>query len=78
MGLQQALFDKHGILMIALPPYHPDYNPTELVFSTLLARLCSEHAIYNSMYVNNFKDAILKYPFLNYQMWYLFTSTVDL
>ena len=27
VGLQHALFQEHGILMIALPPYHPDLIP---------------------------------------------------
>jgi len=58
VGLQHALFQEHGILMIALPPYHPDFNPTELVFQTLLSRLCSERARYNSINANDFKDAI--------------------
>ena len=58
IGLQQALFEEHSILMIALPPYHPDFNPTELVFQTLLSRLYSERARYNSINADNFKDAI--------------------
>ena len=32
--------------MIPLPPYHPDLNPTELVFQTLLQRLASLRARY--------------------------------
>ena len=58
IDLQKALFEEHGVLMMALPPYHPDYNPTELVFQTLLSRLCSERARYNSINADNFKDAI--------------------
>ena len=58
ISLQQALFEEHGILMMALPPYHPKFNPTELVFQTLLSRLCSERARYNSINADNFKDAI--------------------
>ena len=37
--LQEVLFLKHGILMITLPPYHAELNPTELVFRALLMRL---------------------------------------
>ena len=44
--------------MIALPQYHPDFNPTELVFKALLARLRSERARYNSADAEDFKDAI--------------------
>ena len=58
IGLQNSLFEDHGILMIALPPYHPDFNPIELVFQTLLARLRSERARYNSTDADDFKDAI--------------------
>ena len=39
IGLQEELFQNHGILMITLPPYHPDFNPTELVFQTLTTRM---------------------------------------
>ena len=35
IGLQEALFKKHNVLMVTLPPYHPDFNPTELVLNIL-------------------------------------------
>ena len=40
--LQDHLFECLGILMIPLPPYHPELNPTELVFNTLVQRLRSK------------------------------------
>ena len=41
IGLKGELFKNDEILMITLTPYHPDFNPTELVFNTLLQRLTS-------------------------------------
>ena len=32
IGIQHTLFEDYGVLMISLPPYHPEFNPTELVF----------------------------------------------
>ena len=43
-ALQKILWEDHGILMITLPPYHPELNPTELVFSTLVTRMRSQRA----------------------------------
>ena len=42
--LQENLFECLGILMVPLPPYHPELNPTELVFNTLLMRLRSKQS----------------------------------
>ena len=58
IGLEGALHDVHGVQLIMLPPYHPDFNPTELVFNTLLQRLNSEKARYNSIDAEDFLDAI--------------------
>ena len=41
--LQENLFNDLGILMVPLPPYHPELNPTELVFNTLVQRMRSNH-----------------------------------
>ena len=57
-GLQETLFLDHGILMISLPPYHPDLNPTELVFNTLLQILVQDHARFNSNCSAIFKECI--------------------
>ena len=59
-GLEEALWDIHGINMVFLPPYHPELNPTELVFHTLLERLKSEKARYMSLDAYDFMDAIVK------------------
>ena len=58
MGLQESLFRDHGILMITLPHYHPDYNPTEFVFRSLLERIRSEWARYKSLNADDFFYAI--------------------
>ena len=58
-GLHDELFNHHGVLMITLPPYHPDLNPTELVFQTLLQRLVSLHARYNAYIEQSFVDEII-------------------
>ena len=60
VGIQDALFNVHGILMITLPPYHREFNPTELVYNTLLQRLSGERARYNCLDANEFLDAIKK------------------
>ena len=41
--LQENLFNDLGILKVPLPPYHPELNPTELVFNTLVQRMRSNH-----------------------------------
>ena len=58
--LQKELFFGHGILMITLPPYHPNFNLTELLFNTLLQRLSSQRARYNYLFTSNFLHAIHK------------------
>ena len=40
-SLQSVLLRECGIIMIPLPPYCPQLNPTELVFRTLIKRLRS-------------------------------------
>ena len=44
--------------MITLPPYHPDYNPTELIFNALLQRLSAQRVRYKSLAADDFLDAI--------------------
>ena len=58
VGLQETLLEDFGVLMVALPPYHPDFNPTELVFNTLISRLRSQQARYNALDADDFLDAI--------------------
>ena len=49
--LADELFRQLGIMMIPLPPYHPELNPTENVFNTLLQRLRSKR-IRGKLYAN--------------------------
>ena len=58
--IHYALFNVHRVLMTTSPPYHPEYNPIELVFNTLLQRISSKRACYNSLDVDRFLDAIRK------------------
>ena len=58
VGLPEALWDLYRIKMIALPPYSPEYNPTELVFNTLQERLTAERARYTAIDAEDFLDAI--------------------
>ena len=39
--LQDVLWDEFNILLITLPPYHPELNPIEQVFHTVVERLQS-------------------------------------
>ena len=57
-SLQGAYFDLHGILMITLPQYHPDYDPTEFVFGCLLAIMKPERARYMALSQDKSKIAI--------------------
>ena len=59
-SLQDQLLHKLGVLMVPLPPYWCELNPTELVFQTLLARLRSDRARYNSESNTKFYDNIIK------------------
>ena len=58
IGLPDALWDFYGIRFVALPPYLPEFNPTELVFNALLQRLKSERARYKALDAADFKNAI--------------------
>ena len=46
--LQEKLWTEAGILMILLPPYHPELNPIELVFNDLVQNLRAMSARYGS------------------------------
>ena len=58
-GIKEGLWNVHGIIMITLPPYHPELNPTEFVFNGLLQRLSAQRARYNAVNAADFLDAIL-------------------
>ena len=58
-ALQDQLLEGLGVLMVALPPYWCELNPTELVFQTLLARLTAKRARYNSSSNDVFYNCIV-------------------
>ena len=56
--IQEELFENHGIFMTTLLHYHPDFNPTKLVFQTLFQRLSVDQAHYKSLYTDIFLNTI--------------------
>ena len=44
VGMKSALKEMYDIDLVTLPPYHPELNPTELIFHILLERLRSRHS----------------------------------
>ena len=58
VGLPEALWELYQIRFIALPPYSPELNPTELVFNCLQQRLKAERARYKAIDAANFLQAI--------------------
>ena len=53
------MMHKVGVLMVPLPPYWCELNPSELVFQILLARLRSDRARYNLKNNNEFHISII-------------------
>ena len=56
--LQEWLWNDFGIFMITLPPYHPELNPTELVFNGLTQRLRSADSRFQCINNENFIEWI--------------------
>ena len=54
--LQEKVWTEAGILMIPLPPYHPKFNPIELVFNDLVQNLRAMLARYGSVSTDQFVD----------------------
>ena len=38
-SIQEVLWQQYNILLTPLPPYHPEFNPTELVFQAVVTKL---------------------------------------
>lgn len=47
--LQEVLWMEHGILLLPLPPYHPELNPIELIFNDLVQALRSNASRFVSL-----------------------------
>ena len=54
--LQEVLWEDANILMVTLPPYHPEYNPTEFVFNYLTQELRRRAMRYNSQTTEEFEE----------------------
>ena len=54
--LQEVLWEEANILMVTLPPYHPEYNPTEFVFNYLTQELRRRAMRYNSQTTEEFEE----------------------
>lgn len=52
--LQEVLWMEHGILLLPLPPYHPELNPIELIFNDLVQNLRSNAARFVSLSQEDF------------------------
>ena len=50
------LWEEANILMVTLPPYHPEYNPTEFVFNYLTQELRRRAMRYNSQTTEEFEE----------------------
>ena len=44
----RELVEGHGVCLLYLPAYSPDFNPIELVFSSIKAWLCANRAHLNA------------------------------
>lgn len=65
-GIVEVLWNDYGIIMITLPPYHPELNPTEFVFNYLVQILRRDSARTKARDVNDFirrvQDVLLSIP----------------
>ena len=57
--LQQSLMENAGVLMIPLPPYYAELNPTEFIFNTLVERMKATLARCGMGDPKKFKDEII-------------------
>ena len=58
IGLKDTLMDMFGIRLILLPAYHPEYNPTELVFQLLFQRMRANRSRYIALSNEDFVESI--------------------
>ena len=58
IGLKDTLKEMFNITLILLPAYHPEYNPTELIFQLLFQRMRAKRSRYNALSNNDFVNEI--------------------
>ena len=59
VGLEETLRDMFGITLLRLPAYHPEFNPTELIFQLLFQRMRASRARYIALSDADFKLQII-------------------
>ena len=59
VGLEETLRDMFGITLLRLPAYHPEFNPTELIFQLLFQRMRASRARYIALSDADFKVQII-------------------
>ena len=60
IGLEETLMDMLVITLLRLPAYHPEFNPTELVFQLLFQQMRSNRARYGAL-----SEAVFKLQIIN-------------
>ena len=58
IGLSDTLKEMFNISLILLPAYHPEYNPTELIFQLLFQRMRAKRSRYNALSNADFLNEI--------------------
>ena len=65
--LEKQLWEEFNILMIPLPPYHPELNPTEFVFAHLVMKLREKSVRVNATseeeFVEMIENTIMEIPY---------------
>ena len=60
IGLKDTLKEMFNITLLLLPAYHPEYNPTELIFQLLFQRMRAKRSRYNALSNDDFVIEIKK------------------
>ena len=58
VGLEETLQDMFGVTLLALPAYHPEFNPTELIFQLVFQRLRANRARYTALNNDDFLEEV--------------------
>ena len=60
VGLEETLQEMFGVSLLRLPAYHPEFNPTELVFQLLFQRMRAKRARWIALSEEDFKLQIIE------------------